>query len=58
VRRRACSPRDGTRRRVPSRGLPGGLQWSAGVHEIGATLILLDKFDAEQLLVVIERLCV
>ncbi|WP_007512066.1 acyl-CoA synthetase [Pseudofrankia saprophytica] len=32
-----------------------GLQWSTGVHEIGGTLVILDKFDAEQLLAVIER---
>jgi long-chain acyl-CoA synthetase len=32
-----------------------GLQWSAGVHELGATLVVLEKFDAEECLAVIER---
>ncbi|MBL7495005.1 acyl-CoA synthetase [Frankia sp. CNm7] len=32
-----------------------GLQWSAGVHELGGTLVLLDRFDAEQMLAIIER---
>ncbi|MBL7524041.1 acyl-CoA synthetase [Frankia sp. CNm7] len=32
-----------------------GLQWSAGVHELGGTLVVLEKFDAEGMLAVIER---
>jgi acyl-CoA synthetase (AMP-forming)/AMP-acid ligase II len=32
-----------------------GLQWSGAVHEIGGTLVILDKFDPERLLAVIER---
>ncbi len=32
-----------------------GLQWSAGMQELGATLVLMDKFDAEGLLALIER---
>ncbi|SHN46606.1 acyl-CoA synthetase [Cryptosporangium aurantiacum] len=32
-----------------------GLQWSAGVHELGGTLVQLPRFDAEELLRVIER---
>ncbi|MDT3440752.1 acyl-CoA synthetase [Pseudofrankia sp. BMG5.37] len=32
-----------------------GIQWSTGVHELGATLVLMEKFDAEGLLEVIER---
>jgi long-chain acyl-CoA synthetase len=31
------------------------LQWSAGVHEMGATLVIMEKFDEEQFLAVIER---
>ena len=27
-----------------------GLQWSAGVHELGATLVVMEKFDAEEFL--------
>ncbi|MCW2548254.1 MAG: AMP-dependent synthetase and ligase [Mycobacterium sp.] len=32
-----------------------GLQWSAGVHELGATLVVLEKFDSEECLRVIAR---
>jgi acyl-CoA synthetase (AMP-forming)/AMP-acid ligase II len=32
-----------------------GLQWSGAVHEVGGTLVILEKFDPEQLLAVIER---
>ena len=32
-----------------------GLQWSAGVHELGATLVIMENFDPERLLAVIER---
>ncbi|ONH58996.1 acyl-CoA synthetase [Frankia sp. CcI49] len=32
-----------------------GLQWSAGVHELGGTVVVLEKFDAEGMLAVIER---
>jgi long-chain acyl-CoA synthetase len=28
-----------------------GLQWSAGTHELGGTVVVMEKFDAEQLLV-------
>jgi acyl-CoA synthetase (AMP-forming)/AMP-acid ligase II len=27
-----------------------GLQWSAGVHEMGATLVVMERFDAEDFL--------
>jgi long-chain acyl-CoA synthetase len=32
-----------------------GLQWSAGVHEMGGTLVVMEKFDEEQFLALIER---
>jgi acyl-CoA synthetase (AMP-forming)/AMP-acid ligase II len=32
-----------------------GLQWSAGVHELGGTLVVLERFDAETLLRVVEE---
>lgn len=32
-----------------------GLQWSAGAHELGATLVIMERFDAEQLMAVIDR---
>jgi long-chain acyl-CoA synthetase len=32
-----------------------GLQWSAGAHELGATVVVMEKFDAEQLLALVER---
>ncbi|MBL7492611.1 acyl-CoA synthetase [Frankia sp. AgB1.9] len=32
-----------------------GLQWSAGVHQLGATLVVMEKFDAEGMLAVLER---
>jgi long-chain acyl-CoA synthetase len=32
-----------------------GLQWSAGAHEMGATLVVMEKFDEEQLLALVER---
>ncbi|KPM54137.1 acyl-CoA synthetase [Frankia sp. R43] len=31
------------------------LQWAVCVHQLGATLVILEKFDAEQTLAVIER---
>jgi long-chain acyl-CoA synthetase len=32
-----------------------GLQWSAGTHELGGTLVILERFDAENFLSVVER---
>jgi len=32
-----------------------GLQWSAGVHEMGATLVVMERFDAEDFLQLVER---
>jgi long-chain acyl-CoA synthetase len=32
-----------------------GLQWSAGTHELGGTLVILERFDAENFLAVVER---
>jgi long-chain acyl-CoA synthetase len=32
-----------------------GLQWSAGVHEVGGTVVVMEKFDAEEFLALIER---
>jgi acyl-CoA synthetase (AMP-forming)/AMP-acid ligase II len=32
-----------------------GLLWSAGTHELGGTLVIMEKFDAERFLAVIER---
>jgi len=32
-----------------------GLQWSAGVHELGGTVVVMEKFDAEELLRLFER---
>jgi len=32
-----------------------GLQWSAGAHEMGATLVVMEKFDAETFLRIVER---
>jgi long-chain acyl-CoA synthetase len=32
-----------------------GLQFSAGVHELGATLVVMEKFDAQRWLALIER---
>jgi acyl-CoA synthetase (AMP-forming)/AMP-acid ligase II len=32
-----------------------GLIWSAGVHELGATLVVMEKFDPGRLLALIER---
>jgi long-chain acyl-CoA synthetase len=31
------------------------LQWSAGVHEMGATLVIMEKFEEEEFLALIER---
>ncbi len=31
------------------------LQWSAGVHELGGTLVVMEKFDAADLLRLVER---
>ncbi|ABW12121.1 AMP-dependent synthetase and ligase [Parafrankia sp. EAN1pec] len=31
------------------------LHWAAGAHELGATLVIMDRFDAEQMLAVIEK---
>jgi long-chain acyl-CoA synthetase len=31
------------------------LMWSAGVHELGGTLVILERFDAENFLAVVER---
>nr|MDT0665385.1 AMP-binding protein [Micromonospora sp. DSM 115978] len=35
-----------------------GLQWSAGVHELGGTLVVMEKFDAEGMLAAVERFAV
>jgi long-chain acyl-CoA synthetase len=32
-----------------------GLQWSAGVHELGGTLVIMERFDAENFLRIVER---
>jgi long-chain acyl-CoA synthetase len=32
-----------------------GLQWSAGTHELGGTVVVMEKFDAEQFLALVER---
>jgi long-chain acyl-CoA synthetase len=32
-----------------------GLQWSAGAHEMGATLVVMEKFDAETFLQIVDR---
>lgn len=32
-----------------------GLVWSAGVHEMGATLVVMERFDPERFLALIER---
>jgi long-chain acyl-CoA synthetase len=32
-----------------------GLTWSAGAHELGATLVVMEKFDAETFLQIVER---
>jgi long-chain acyl-CoA synthetase len=32
-----------------------GLQWSAGVHEVGGTVVVMEKFDAEEFLALVER---
>jgi acyl-CoA synthetase (AMP-forming)/AMP-acid ligase II len=32
-----------------------GLQWSAGVHELGGTVVIMERFDAEAMLAAIER---
>ena len=32
-----------------------GLQWSAGVHEIGGTVVVMEKFDEEHFLKLVER---
>jgi acyl-CoA synthetase (AMP-forming)/AMP-acid ligase II len=32
-----------------------GLQWSAGVHEMGATLVVMERFDPEDFLRLVER---
>jgi long-chain acyl-CoA synthetase len=32
-----------------------GLQWSAGTHELGGTVVVMEKFDAEQLLALVAR---
>jgi long-chain acyl-CoA synthetase len=32
-----------------------GLQWSTGTHELGGTVVLMEKFDAEEMLRLIER---
>jgi acyl-CoA synthetase (AMP-forming)/AMP-acid ligase II len=32
-----------------------GLQWSAGTHELGGTVVVMGKFDAEQFLALVER---
>ena len=31
------------------------LQWSAGVHEMGGTVVVMERFDAEQFLALVER---
>jgi long-chain acyl-CoA synthetase len=31
------------------------LQWTAGVHEMGATAVIMERFDAEQFLWLVER---
>jgi acyl-CoA synthetase (AMP-forming)/AMP-acid ligase II len=32
-----------------------GLQWSSGTHELGGTVVLMEKFDAEQFLALVAR---
>jgi len=32
-----------------------GLVWSAGAHELGGTLVIMEKFDPERFLAVVER---
>lgn len=32
-----------------------GLFWSAGIHELGGTLVIMERFDPERFLAVIER---
>ena len=32
-----------------------GLQWSIGAHELGGTVVLMEKFDAEEMLRLFER---
>jgi long-chain acyl-CoA synthetase len=32
-----------------------GLQWSSGTHELGGTVVVMEKFDAEQFLALVER---
>jgi long-chain acyl-CoA synthetase len=32
-----------------------GLQWSSGTHELGGTVVVMEKFDAEQFLMLVER---
>ena len=32
-----------------------GLFWSAGVHELGGTLVVMEKFDAERFLALVQR---
>jgi len=32
-----------------------GLRWSVGVHEMGATLVAVEKFDSEEFLALVER---
>ncbi len=32
-----------------------GLLWSAGIHEMGATLVVMERFDAEDFLRIVER---
>jgi acyl-CoA synthetase (AMP-forming)/AMP-acid ligase II len=32
-----------------------GLQWSIGAHELGGTVVLMEKFDAEEMLHLFER---
>jgi long-chain acyl-CoA synthetase len=32
-----------------------GLMWSVGVHELGGTLVIMERFDPERFLAVIER---
>jgi long-chain acyl-CoA synthetase len=32
-----------------------GLQWSSGTHELGGTVVVMERFDAEEFLKVVER---
>jgi long-chain acyl-CoA synthetase len=35
-----------------------GLSWSSGTHELGGTVVVMEKFDAEQLLALVESAAV